>query len=528
MADEGPVLLGDVVAAAADADPTARALVAPDGTASSWGALSADAAAVATLVDGRVDAGGRVAAVGANHPGWVSLYYGVPTAGRVLVPLNHRLAPAELAAQVARSGAEWVVGDDEQLARLAAAGVDASLLSGWDSLTARDTDASGAGPLPGLTSPAALVPSGDPQDPAWLLFTSGTTGTPKGAVLTHASLLAAVAASAGARPVDPDDVYLFCFPLCHVAGYNVLHRHVHGRPVVLAERFEPASFCQLVADHGVTSTSLAATMLASLCTHLDDHPAARSALTSLRVVAYGAAPMPPALLRRAHDLLDVDFTQGYGMTELSGNAVFLDAAAHRRGLDGDESLLSAAGWAAPGVEVRTCDPDSGAVVATGEVGEIEVRAPQVMAGYWDDPTATAATIRNGWLRTGDLGTLDDTGLLRVVDRAKDVIITGGENVSSREVEDVVLTAPGVAAVAVVGVADPTWGENVCAVVVPGVGEVVDPEEVVSVVRSRLAGFKTPRHVVVVDALPTNAAGKVVKVELRAWLAADPERVGPRR
>jgi len=523
-----PLLLGDVVSAAAAVDPDAMALVAPDGTTSSWSALAAELVAIAGHVVARVGPGGRVAAVGANHPAWVSLYYGVPMAGRVLVPLNHRLAPSELAAQVARSGAGWVVGDGEQLARLADAGVDAGMLSGWDSLAVGSSGASTTDTAAGASSSVTPVNTSSSDDPAWLLFTSGTTGRPKGAVLTHASLLAAVAASAGARPVDPDDVYLFCFPLCHVAGYNVVHRHAHRRPVVLAERFDAASFCQLVADHGVTSTSLAATMLASLCTHLDEHPAARSALTSLRVVAYGAAPMPTALLRRAHDLLGVDFTQGYGMTELSGNAVFLDAAAHRRGLAGDESLLSAAGWAAPGVEVRTCDPETGEVVGVGDVGEIEVRAPQVMAGYWDDPVTTAATIRSGWLRTGDLGTLDDTGLLRVVDRAKDVIVTGGENVSSREVEDVVLTAPGVAAVAVVGVADPTWGENVCAVIVPDVGATVDPDEVVSVVRSRLAGFKAPRHVVVVDALPTNAAGKVIKAELRAWLSANPDLVGPRR
>lgn len=525
MGAAGPVFLGDVVAAAAGVDPEAIALIAPDGVALNWSTLLHHITRVTQLVDGRVPVGGRVAAIGANHPGWVSLYYGVPAAGRVLVPLNLRLAPAELADQLARSGATWVVGDEDQLDRLSGAGVDPALLSEWETLqvpawTGEGGDAAGD---------ASRSPeSGSPDDPAWLLFTSGTTGTPKGALLTHASLLAAVAASAGARPVDPDDVYLFCFPMCHVAGYNVLHRHAHRRPVVLAERFEPESFCELVADHGVTSTSLAATMLSSLCAHLDDHPAARDALRTLRVVAYGAAPMPPTLLRRAHALLGVDFTQGYGMTELSGNAVFLDAAAHRRGLNGDEALLSAAGWAAPGVEVRTCDPATGQSVAVGEVGEIEVRAPQVMAGYWDDDAATASTIRNGWLRTGDLGTLDGTGLLRVVDRAKDVIITGGENVSSREVEEVVLTAPGVAAVAVVGVADPAWGENVCAVIVPRTGETVDPDAVIATVRARLAGFKAPRHVVVVDELPTNAAGKVVKAGLRAWLADNPDLVGPRR
>jgi len=151
-----------------------------------------------------------------------------------------------------------------------------------------------------------------------------------------------------------------------------------------------------------------------------------------------------------------------------------------------------------------------------------------MAGYWDDPVGTAAALRDGWLRTGDVGRLDPDGLLFVVDRRKDVIITGGENVSSSELEHVLLTAPGVAAVAVVGVPDPRWGENVCAVVVPVAGTPLDVDALVATARAHLAGFKAPRHVVVVDELPVNAAGKVVKAELRAWLAREPERLGPRR
>lgn len=392
------------------------------------------------------------------------------------------------------------------------------MLRGWHELG--DPHVSVVGP--------PVPEGGSDDDAAWLLFTSGTTGTPKGAVLTHASILAAVDASAGARPVDPDDMYLFAFPLCHVAGYNVVHRHAHGRPVVLMEGFEPAGFCRMVGEHGVTSCSLAATMLAALCDHLDASPDDLALLATLRVIAYGAAPMPVALLRRAHDLLGVDFTQGYGMTELSGNAVFLDAAAHRRGLAGDGSLLSAAGHPAPGVEVRIVDGATNLEVPVGSAGEITVRAAQVMAGYWNDPPTTASTVRDGWLFTGDVGRVDDDGMLWVMDRSKDVIITGGENVASPEVEQAVCAAPGVASAAVVGVPDERWGENVCAVVVARAGMTVDPDEIVATVRQRLAGFKVPRHVVVVESLPTNASGKVVKAELRSWLAENPDVVGPRR
>jgi acyl-CoA synthetase (AMP-forming)/AMP-acid ligase II len=513
-------MLHDVIAGVSAGDPDGVALVTPDGVPVTWADLNSRVATVAARVAALVPVAGRVAAVGSNHRAWVELYYAVPAAGRVLVMLNHRLAPAELVDQVTRSGATVVFGAPEQLERLADAGVDPAMLRGWHELDEVDPTANPPAP-PGRSG-------GSDRDPAWLLFTSGTTGTPKGAVLTHASLLAAVDASAGARPVDPDDIYLFAFPLCHVAGYNVVHRHAHGRPVVLMEGFEPTGFCRMVGEHGVTSCSLAATMLAALCDHLDESPDDLARLATLRVIAYGAAPMPVALLRRAHDLLGVDFTQGYGMTELSGNAVFLDAAAHRQGLAGDGSVLSAAGRPAPGVELRIVDRATDLEVPVGSVGEITVRGAQVMAGYWNDPETTASTVRDGWLYTGDVGRVDDDGMLWVMDRSKDVIITGGENVASPEVEQAVCAASGVASAAVVGVPDERWGENVCAVVVARPGMTVDPDNVVATVRQRLAGFKVPRHVVVVDSLPTNAAGKVVKAELRAWLAENPHIVGPRR
>ena len=480
--------------------------------------LADRAARVARVVAETVPPQGRIAAIGPNHTGWVDLYYGVPAAGRQLVFLNHRLSGPELAALVDRSRASVVVGDPRHLARLGDAGVDLPMLD-WAALDDARSAATG-GPFP-------VADRLDPDDPVWLLFTSGTTAAPKGATLTHASLLAGVQASVAARLVLSDDVYLFPFPLCHIAGYSVIHRHTAARPVVLVDGFEPRGYCAAAEAERATSTSVAATMLASLLDHVDAEPPALAQLSTLRSVAYGAAPMAPSLMRRAVDTLGVELTQGYGMTELSGNAVFLDPETHRRGLAGEEHLLRAAGRPAPGVEVQVADADDRAL-AIGEVGEILVRAPQVMAGYLDDADATAVALRGGWLHTGDVGRFDDEGLLYVVDRSKDIIITGGENVSSREVEDVLLTAPGVSRVAVVGVPDPTWGENVCAVVVPTPDGSFDPAALVATARAQLAGFKVPRHVVVTEALPVNAAGKVVKAELRGWLADDPARLGPRR
>jgi acyl-CoA synthetase (AMP-forming)/AMP-acid ligase II len=510
-------LLHRVVKGAAEEHPDRPALVHGERRLT-FAELAARIERSAGVVAGMAPPGGRIAAIGPNHTSWIDLYYGVPAVGRVLTFLNHRLSGPELASLVERSGASVVVGDPVQLARLRDAGVERPTID-WAEWEAAVGDAALG---------AALVDeSRDPRDPAWLLFTSGTTAAPKGAMLTHASVHAAVAASTAARPVEPDDVYLFPFPLCHVAGYNVVHRHANGRPVVLVDGFEPRSFCAAVGAEAVTSTSVAATMLAALLDHVDADPEALAQLATLRSVAYGAAPMAPSLLRRAHGVLGVDLAQGYGMTELSGNAVFLDADAHRRGLAGEEHLLRSAGHPAPGVEVRVADTDD-RTLPTGEVGEILVRGAQVMDGYLDDPVATAAALRGGWLHTGDVGRVDDEGLLYVVDRSKDIIITGGENVSSREVEEVLLTAPGVSRVAVVGVPDPTWGENVCAVVVPSPAGGFDADALVATARARLAGFKVPRHVVVIDALPVNAAGKVVKAELRGWLHDDPTRLGPRR
>jgi acyl-CoA synthetase (AMP-forming)/AMP-acid ligase II len=509
--------LHDVPARAAAATPDALALVDEDRTFT-FSETTGRIARAAAVVDALAEPGARVAWVGENHRSWVDAYYGVPRAGRILVFGNHRLAAPELRSVLDRSGASVLVGPRSELDRIdPPSSVRRLDLDEWEAALGAADPATGAA----LAGPA--VPTAD----AWIIYTSGTTGRSKGAVLTHASVLAAVRATDQCRKVAPDDVYLLPFPLAHIAGYNVVHHHAHGVPVVLVPRFDPAGFVTAVARHRVTSASLAATMLHALLEYLDEHPARLQDLASLRLVAYGAAPMPTPLLQRAHAMLGVDFTQGYGMTELSGNAVFLDVAAHRRGLAGDPALLRSAGWPAPGVEVRVVD-DTDAPVATGSAGEIVVRAGQVMDRYWEDPEATASALAGGWLHTGDIGRFAEDGSLSVVDRKKDVIVTGGENVSSLEVEQVIHALPEVGEVAVVGVPDPRWGENVCAVVVPRPGATVDADALVAAVRAELAGFKTPRHVVVTDALPKNATGKIVKAEIRAWLAEHPEKMGDRR
>jgi len=500
--------LHEVLARAAAASPDVTALVSGD-TTHTFAALHDRVLRASAVVDAITAPGARVAVVGDNHPAWVEAYYAVPAVGRVLVFGNHRLAAAELRSVIERSGATVVVGPRGELDRIMGDGALAAVervldLDQWD---AAITDVA-------PTAPTAT----DPRTPAWLIYTSGTTGRSKGATLTHANVLAAVCITNECRLIPDDERYLLPFPLSHIAGYNVIHHHARVRPVVLVPRFDARAFVETVAHHEITAASLAATMLHSLLALLDEEPALVPQLGSLRLLAYGAAPMPVPLLRRGHELLGVDFTSGFGMTELAGNAVFLDIAAHRRGLAGDSALLATVGRPGPGVDVRLADD-----------GEILIRSPQVMVGYWEEPEATASALEGeGWLHTGDIGRFDAEGNLAIVDRKKDVILTGGENVSSLEVEQVLHEVPEVGEVAVVGVPDPEWGENVCAVVVPRAGATVDPDALVAAARTRLAGFKVPRHVVMVDELPKNATGKIVKQELRAWLAAHPERLGARR
>jgi acyl-CoA synthetase (AMP-forming)/AMP-acid ligase II len=500
--------LHDALARAATASPDDTALVSGE-MSYTFAVLHDRVRRASAVVGGFTTPGARVAVVGDNHPAWVEAYYAVPAAGRVLVFGNHRLAAVELRSVIERSGATVVIGPRAELDRILAddppAVVERTLdLDEWDAAIA------GASPV----EPTAH----DPDAPAWLIYTSGTTGRSKGATLTHANVLAAVRITNECRRIPDDERYLLPFPLSHIAGYNVIHHHARVRAVVLMPRFDARAFVETVARYEISAASLAATMLHSLLALLDEEPELVPRLRSLHLIAYGAAPMPVPLLRRGHELLGVDFTSGYGMTELAGNAVFLDIDAHRRGLAGDTALLATAGRPGPGVDLRLADD-----------GEILIRSPQVMAGYWDEPEATAAAIDvGGWMHSGDIGRFDADGNLAIVDRKKDVILTGGENVSSLEVEQVLHEVPEVGEVAVVGVPDPEWGENVCAVVVPRTGATVDPDALVAAARARLAGFKVPRHVVTVDELPKNSTGKIVKQELRTWLAAHPERLGARR
>ena len=483
------------------------AVVSPDGVTATFGELDRQTRSIAGWLSEHTEPGDRVAVVADNSLAYVQLYYAVPRAGRILALVNQRLSPAEQAAVITASEPRVLAGDARYLDALPALEPPAETVVAFGS--PRWREAAGHRPYDG--------PSADPGDPVWLVFTSGSTGTPKGVLHTHRSLLAAARGSVEGRQVPSGGVYLFPFPMCHISGYNVLVQHATGSAVVLAARFRPPEFVAAVNAYKVTSCSLAPTMLHALLAYLDE---TGETMPTLRAIAYGSAAISADLLSRAIDRLGVDFHQGYGMTETGGNVTFLGPAAHRAGAAGDPAILRTAGHPHSAVEIGI-DSDT---------GEVLVRGEQVMSGYWRADPADAFTGRDGgrWLRTGDIGRTDADGRLSIIDRAKDVIITGGENVASREVEDALSTHPGVDMVAVVGVPDPYWGEAICAVVVPRAGSAPSADDLIAHARARLSAFKRPRHVVFTGALPLTSNGKIAKDQVRALarLSLTPEGAPP--
>jgi len=477
-------LIHELVSSAACAVPDRVAIIAPDGEATTFAEFDRQVRALAGWVSKLTRRGDRVAVIADNGAYFARLYYGVPRSGRVLTLINQRLSPAEQLTQLAVTEPTILVGDARYLTALPRLTSIPHVVSFDDPQWQRAHNVSADIDLMSVA----------PDDPAWLLFTSGSTGTPKPVVHTHRSITTAVRGTVAGRSVRAGGVYLLPFPMCHIAGYNMLVHHAAQSTVLPVPVFRPDLFAAAVNTHGVTSCSLAPTMLHSLLAHLDE---SGTTLPTLREIAYGSAAIPAELLRRAVARLNVDFHQGYGMTETGGNVTFLGPEEHRAGVGGDAAALATAGRPHSEVELRIADGS----------GEILLRGAQVAPGL-------TAAAHDGWFATGDVGRIDDEGRLMVVDRLKDVIITGGENVSSRELEDVLSSHPDVDMVAVVGVPDDYWGEAICAVVVAKRGSCPSIDTVVAHVRARLAAFKRPRHVLFVDALPMTSNGKVAKAEVR--------------
>jgi len=491
--------LHHIVERQASAQPDAAALWW-QGQAITYAALQRNIHRATARLAASGERGERIGILSWNCPEFVELMYAVPAAGRILVPLNARLAPAELAYQMRTAGVARLFGDPDLLGPLQAhpdfpQGTQvlalAQAYARW-----RDRGATGIPPATG------------PGDAAWILFTSGSTGRPKGAVLSHQSFLAGLHSASLARPVSSRDRYYYPFPLFHVAAHNVLLQHLHGAAVVLARAFAAGDTLAACRELGVTTMSLAPTMIAMLL----DHPGfAPADLAAVRSIGYGASAMPLSLLRRLLAQVDVGLCQSYGMTELSGSVAFLTVEDHRQAASDKPALLGAVGRPLPTATVKLVD-EAGAPCHTGQCGEILVRAAQCMLGYWNDAEATAAALVDGWLHTGDIGRFDEEGYLYIVDRKKDMIISGGENIASREIEEVLRRHALVTDCAVIATPHPQWGECACAILALK-GEVSD-QALADHCRAHLAGYKTPRRWERVPALPLNAAGKTDKPLLR--------------
>ena len=460
--------------------------------------------------------GDRVAILSENCPEYADCYYGVPGAGMALTLLNYRLSARELTYVIGDSEPRLLVVEPKYLPvirqiRDQIPSVEQILLIGGGAEGCVDFEAF-------LMRGEAHAPQHRPAetDLCWLLYTSGTTGQPKGAMLSHRNLMSAITNSMTCWEAGADDVCMFTFPQFHVAGYVLPMYHLRGYPVVLLRSFDADNLLRNVEAHRVTNTAMAPTMIAML---LEDPRTEQYDLSSLRGVGYGASSMPPEVLRKARARWPhVGFTTGFGMTELSGNVMFMSRLDHERAAEQGLPIIGSVGRQMPFARVRVID-DDGRDVPPDTPGEIVVQGDQVLMGYWRNPQATQNSFIDGWFRSGDVGRWDQDGYLYIVDRKKDMILTGGENVYPREVEEVLYEHPAVVEVAVLGAPDPKWGEKVVAVVCVREGHRVEADDLIVFCRERIASYKKPRHVVFVEALPRNASGKVLKRELRDRIAA---------
>ncbi|MGE3925391.1 MAG: class I adenylate-forming enzyme family protein [Lautropia sp.] len=468
--------------------------------------------------------GDRFGVVGRNSIMQAQLFYAGYWSGTVPVPLNFRLAAVELAELLDDAQCRVVLVDHGQLALF-----EHPALAAWHGRIVA-IPPGGASELPGdpfehRIESAAIADAhpSDEDDDALLLYTGGTTGRSKGVRLSHRNIVSNALQLSRVMAVGPDDVYLHVSPMFHSTDLKATVVTLFGGGHVYLGEFSADGVLAAVERHRVTILSLVPTMIVRV---LQEGRLDRHDLGSLRLVSYGTSPIDESVLRQAMAAFaGVGFHQCYGLTETSPLLAVLDEAAHRRALDGEPALLRAAGRPLPMVEIQFRDA-AGREVARGEAGEIVVRGPQVSRGYLHRNDENRAAFVDGWFRTGDIGRLDDHGYLHVLGRKKEIVITGGENVYPREVEQVLERHPEVREVAVVGVPDAQYGEALLGVIVPQQGPRRAPpaDELIAFCREHLGGFKIPRRYLFVEALPRTALGKVRKHELVARYAASRGRI----
>ncbi len=446
------------------------------------------------LDDLGLERGARVAVLAANSAEYAEIYATIPAAGRSVVPLNTRWADAELLYALDDGGVSVLITDREPGALADA--VDTVVQLGDD--------------YEGRLAAATPAPYADVEEDeiAGLFYTGGTTGKSKGVMLTHRNLVANTLHSQIMMPLDDSDTYLVVAPMFHAAGStSLLQCFALGVPQVVVPAFEPNACLDLIEAEGCSMTLAVPTMLAAL---IEAQSASPRDTSTLRKIAHGASPIAMELLKRAHELFPTaELIHLYGATE---TAPLVTGLRNEQTLT-DSPRGKSAGQPVLGVTVRIDGPAGDQ--PAGQAGEVLAKGPNIMAGYWNKPEQTAEVLQAGWYRTGDVGYLDDEGFLYLVDRAKDMIISGGENVYCSEVEDVIYRNPKVLEATVFGIPNEQWGEQVHAVVVPR-DESLTENELIEFCRESLGGYKVPRSVSFQsDELPKSGPGKVLKRELRA-------------
>lgn len=456
----------------------------------------------------------HVAILSGNSDVYFQCLFAIPWAGAVAVPVNTRWAPAEIVHCLNDSGCKMLLVDEEFFET--ASGIS-------DSLDTVESFISLGKPVPSTDLPALedLISASEPiadqgrggDDIAYLYYTGGTTGRSKGVIITHEHMLVNILQWAHATGPDRDDVLLIIAPMFHAAGgMNAIAAAVLGASASFMNKFDPAEVVENISSCGVTNTGLVSVMVDAIVNHLE---ATSAELPGLKTITYGGSPMPQTTLRRAMKALPhTRLYQVYGQTEGGPTISVLPPRYHV--LEGEYSgKLKSAGQPLAGTHIQITD-ENDKVLPAGEVGEIRVRGLTISPGYWNLPEVTSETMRDGWLHTGDAGYLDEDGFLYIIDRVKDMIITGGENVYSAEVENVLCMHPAVSECAVIGIPSERWVETIHAIVRLKEGQSTTGDELIAHCREYLAGFKCPRSVDFrEEPFPISGAAKVLKRELRA-------------
>ena len=511
--------LGDILRTHAAERGDSVSLVLGDRTVT-WSELYDRASRVAAgLAAAGVGNQDRIAFLDKNSIEHFEVFYGAALANAVCVDVNWRLAPPEV---------EFIVNDAE--AKVFVVGPD--FVPILDAIADRLTKASTILVIGGhekFQDYEEWVGRHEPIDPhspsssddvAFQLYSSGTTGRPKGVMLSNNNFFALLPLAQDMWEFTPDSVSLVAMPLFHIGGggWATAGQYVGMKSVIMRD-LDPSALVHLIPEQGITHAFAVPAVLQFM---LMVPGADEADFSTLKVVVYGASPISEEVLARSVALLGCKFWQAYGLTETTGAIVNLAPEDHA--LDGPHRhRLRSCGKAGPGVELRIVEPDSGTDAATGEVGEILIRGGQVMKGYWHNDEATREAIdEDGWFRSGDVGYLDEDGYLYIHDRVKDMIVSGGENVYPAEVENALMAHPAIADVAVIGVPHEKWGETAKAIVVRAEGTDPSPEEIITFARERLAKYKCPTSVDFIDALPRNPSGKVLKKDLREpyWAGHD--------